>query len=34
MFHKQHAFKIGEAIADVMLQHLKYKRIGKFIYLS
>lgn len=30
MFHKQHAFKIGESIADVMLQHLTWKRLGKF----
>ncbi|RPB27982.1 hypothetical protein L211DRAFT_476750 [Terfezia boudieri ATCC MYA-4762] len=27
MFHKQHAFKIGESIADVMLQHLTWKRL-------
>lgn len=31
MFHKQHAFKIGEAIADVMIKHLTWERLGKML---
>ena len=34
MFQKQHAFKIGEAIADVMIQHLTWKRLGKLMQID